>query len=110
MVALSSRARIVGNCSIIHSPSALFVVVVVVVAAVVEWRVGRAHQFHSLGQDQSTVAQRTETIVAECSLTSCLSADRFPHYVCGMVSPLRLRWVKGVCEFTYNLPPTLFEK
>ena len=31
----------------------------------------RAHYFHFLGQDQSTVAQRAETTVAECSLTSC---------------------------------------
>ena len=30
--------------------------------------------------------------------------DRFPHYV---VSPLRLRWVKGVCVFRCNLPPAL---
>ena len=37
----------------------------------------RAHEFHSLPLDQSTVAQRAETIVAECSLTSCMRA-RFP--------------------------------
>ena len=30
----------------------------------------RAHYFHSLGQDQSTVAQRAETTVAECSLSN----------------------------------------
>ena len=35
-----------------------------------KWRLSRAHQFHSLGQDQSTAAQRVETTVAECSLTS----------------------------------------
>ena len=32
-----------------------------------KWRFACAHQFHSLGQDQSTVAQRTETTVAKCS-------------------------------------------
>ena len=33
------------------------------------WRLARAHEFHSLGQDQSTVAQRAETTVTECFLT-----------------------------------------
>ena len=37
-----------------------------------KWRLARAHQFHSFCQDQSTVAQRAETTVAECSLTSCV--------------------------------------
>ena len=40
-------------------------------------RSSRAHKFHPLGQDQSTVAQRAETTVSECSLTSCAWA-RFP--------------------------------
>ena len=31
-------------------------------------RLARAHLSRSLGQDQSTVAQRAETIVAECYL------------------------------------------
>ena len=35
-----------------------------------KWMLVRAHQFRSLCQDQSTVAQRAETTVAECSLTS----------------------------------------
>ena len=34
--------------------------------------------------------------------------DRFPTLLdSGIVSPLRLRWVKGVCVFTCNLPPAL---
>ena len=37
-----------------------------------KWRLGCAHYFHSLGQDQSTVAHQAETTVAECSLTSCV--------------------------------------
>ena len=38
--------------------------------------------FFFLGKDQSTVAHRAETSVAECFLTSCVWArfhDRFPH-------------------------------
>ena len=35
-------------------------------------RLARAHQFHSLGQDQSTMAKRAETTVAKCSLTICV--------------------------------------
>ena len=35
-------------------------------------RPARAHELHSLGQDQTTVAQRTETILDERSLTSCV--------------------------------------
>ena len=66
MVAFSLLARILGECSAIHSLPVLFVVV--------KWRLVRAHYLHTLGQDQSTVAQRAETTVAECSLTSCVLA------------------------------------
>ena len=34
-----------------------------------KWSLGCAHYFHSLGPDQSILAQRSETSVAECSLT-----------------------------------------
>ena len=37
-----------------------------------KWRLTRAHYFHSLGQDQSTVAQQAETTVTECSPPSCV--------------------------------------
>ena len=37
-----------------------------------KWGSARGHRFHFLGQDQATVAQRTKTTVAECSLTSCV--------------------------------------
>ena len=37
-----------------------------------KWRSACAHQFHFSGQDKSTVAQRAETIVAKCSLKSCV--------------------------------------
>ena len=47
-----------------------------------KWRLARAHLFHSLGQDQSTVAQRAETTVTDCShddLRVSSIPDRFPH-------------------------------
>ena len=62
--------------STIHSPPVLFFFFNL------KWRLARANSFHSLGQDQSTVAQRSETTVAECSLTSGVRArffGRFPH-------------------------------
>ena len=62
MVAFSSRAKIWGECSTIHSPPALFFL---------KWRLARSHLIHSLGQDQPTVAERAEATVTECSLTSC---------------------------------------
>ena len=39
-------------------------------AELIRVRLARAHWFHTLGQDQSTVAKRAETTVDECSLTS----------------------------------------
>ena len=62
VVFFSSHARFWGECSTMYSPLALFF----------KWRSARAHQTHLLGQDQYTVAQRAETTVAECSLTSRL--------------------------------------
>ena len=50
---------------------AVFVVVVVVVVFEVEISSRRLLPFF-LCQDQSTVAQRAETTVAECSLVSCV--------------------------------------
>ena len=95
VLAFSSLARSLGECSAIHSPSALFIFL--------KWRLVRAHLFHTLGQDQSTVAQRAETRIAERSLTSaCESVSWKVLTLCldsGIVNPLRLRWVKGVCVF-----------
>ena len=34
-----------------------------------KFRSARARQFHSIGPEQSTVAERAETTVAECPLT-----------------------------------------
>ena len=50
---------------------------------VFRWRIARVHEFHSLGQDQSTVAQQAQTTVAECSPDKLLVSsfqDGFPHY------------------------------
>ena len=39
----------------------------------VKWRLARTHRFNQfLCEDQSTLAQRVETTVVECSLTSCM--------------------------------------
>ena len=45
-----------------------------------KWRLARGHLSHTLGQDQSTVAQRAETTVAELSLTCCMWVH-FPWYI-----------------------------
>ena len=54
-VAFTSLARIWGKCSTIHSSPQLFFFLFL------KWRLACAHQFHSLHQDQSTVAQGAET-------------------------------------------------
>ena len=45
-------------------------------ACLFKWRSVYARQFHSFGQDQSTVVQRAETTVDERSLSSCVRARR----------------------------------
>ena len=62
VVALSPHVRILEEGLTIYSSPVLFF----------KWKAARAHQFHSLAQDQPTVAQRTETTVAEGFLTSCV--------------------------------------
>ena len=60
VVAFSSRARVLGECSTVHSLPALFFFL--------KWRLARANLFYSLGQDQSTVVQRAVTTVTECPI------------------------------------------
>ena len=100
VVAFSSLAKIWGECSTIYSTPALFLW---------KWRLARAHLFHSLCQDQSTVAQRSETTVAESSLTSWVWARfRIGSHIMprqGHRQPLQLQWVKGVRVFRCNMPP-----
>ena len=69
----------------IHSPPALSFLSFFFSFFFFQYRLGRAHEFHFFfkGQDQSRVAQRAETIVAGCSLTSGVGArfpGRYPHY------------------------------
>ena len=50
---------------------------------VVKWRSSYAHLSHSLGQDQSTVAQQAEMTCDKHSLMSCTWVhfpDKFPYY------------------------------
>ena len=65
VVTLSSFARIFGRMLYHSFPACAFFFFF-------KWRSARAHKFHSLCQHQSTMAQRAETTVAECSLTSCV--------------------------------------
>ena len=65
VVAFSSLARIFGECLTIDSPPAL-----VFCFFFLKWRLAHAYLFQFFGQDQSTVAQRAQMTVAECSLTS----------------------------------------
>ena len=69
--AFFARAKILGECSTVHSPPALL-----------KWRLACAHLFHSLGQDQSTVAQQAETTDRLCPDKLHVSSfpDKFPHY------------------------------
>ena len=53
-VGLSLLATILGECSTIHFPTALFFL---------GGKKGRAHLSHSLDQDQTKVSQRAETTV-----------------------------------------------
>ena len=58
MVAFFWLARIWGEYSTVHSLPALFCFLFFW-----KWRLTCAHEFHSLCQDQSTVAQRAQTTV-----------------------------------------------
>ena len=76
-----------------------------------KWRLARANQLHPSGQDLFTVVQRAETTVTECFMTCCVwvrfLTDSHTLLDSGIVSLLRLRWVRGICEFRYNLPSAL---
>ena len=71
VVAFSLLTRILGESLTIHSSPALFFFL--------KWRLARTHEFHFLGQDQSTIAQWPEMTVAECFLSSCMWA----HFLIG---------------------------
>ena len=76
-----------------------------------KWRLARAYYSHSLGQDQSTVAQRAVTTVTECSLTSCVWA----HFLIGSHTMPRQQHSQPtptslgqIFVFRCNLPSALF--
>ena len=66
-MASSSCLRILGECSTIHSVPALFF-------SSSEVEISSHTLIPLFGQDQSTVAQRAEMTVTECSLASCVWA------------------------------------
>ena len=76
-----------------------------------KWRLAYGYYFHSLGQDQSTVAQRAETTVTECSLTSCewarflIGSHTMPGQRHSQPTPTSLD--QSVCMFRCNLPSSL---
>ena len=77
-MASSSLARILGECSTIHSSPArccFFLFLFVCLLFLIE--ISSRTLIPLFCQDQSTVAQRAQTTVTECSLTSCLWV-RFP--------------------------------
>ena len=101
VVASSSLAKIMGECLTTHSLPSLFVLL--------KWRLAHVHQFHSLGQDKSTVAQRAETTVAKCSLTSCMwVCFRIGSHIMPGQQHSQPSWTSlGVCMFRCYLPPAL---
>ena len=68
-VASPSRARILGECSTIQFPPALFFFSFFFFSEV---EISSRTLIPLFGHHQSTVAQRAETTVAECSLESCV--------------------------------------
>ena len=107
---VSSLARtcLWGKVLMIHSPPALFLFFFFSRSGV-----SSRSPVPLLGQDESTVAKRAETTVAECSLAGCAWA-RFPdssHCMPRQHSqPDPTSLVKNVCVFRCNLPPALLEE
>ena len=100
--AFSSHARIWEEGSMNHSLPALFFF---------KWRSACAHQFHSLGQVQSTMAQWAEMTVDKPFLASCVRA-RFPsgfsHYAWTTKATLTPVG-QGCMPVSCNQPPTLWK-
>ena len=105
MVAFSSRARILGECSTIHSPPTRFLyflwVEISLCTLIPLFTPGLVHS-GSASWDNCDWAFPDE-------LHASLFPDRVPTLCLdsGMVSPLWFCWVKGVCMFRCNLPPAL---
>ena len=101
-VAFASLVRIWGKCLTTHSLLHLFFFF--------KWKLdctliplSRPGLVHSRGSSSWDNSGR----VFPAQLHVSLFPDRFPHYACGIISPLRLCWVQGVCMFRRHLPPAL---
>ena len=110
VLASSLLAKIWGECcSTIHSPPALFFFFFW------KWRLARTHYLHSLGQDQSTVAQRAETTEVLCrpwitpllssldvlSIVACPELVWFSFWVC--CSCCLMHWQLGLSRPVKNV-------
>ena len=103
VVAFSSLARILGECLTINSPPALvkkklFKVEISSRTLIPLIRPGSVHS-NSASWDDCNCVFFEELRVSSFPPTLCLDS--------GIVSSLRLRWVKDVCMFRCNLPPAL---
>ena len=105
VVALSAPARISGKCLTIPHLRLLFCF------CCFQVEIGSRIPIPFFWQDQSTVAQWAQMIVAESSLINCVwTVSGEVPTLCldsDIVSPLWLCEVKGVCIFRCNLPPAL---
>ena len=107
-VAFSSRARIWGECSTIHSPPALLFFFFFF-SPLVEISSRTLIPLFRPGSVYNCAARDDCDGVFPDELRVSLFPDRFPTLCLdsGIVSPLRLLWVKGVCVFRCNLPLAL---
>ena len=107
VVAFSSRARISGEYSTIHSLPALFCccffkVEINSCKLIPLFRPGSVRSGLASWDDWLSVHwQVASELVSRSVPTLCLDSD--------IISPLRLHWVKGVCVFRRNLPSALLE-
>ena len=105
VVAFSSRARILGECSTSHSPPALFFFYVEISSRTLI-PLFRPGSVHSGSARCLRLLWPNGPWRVACQLVSpqiptlCLDSD--------IVNPLRFCWVKGICVFRCNLPAVLY--
>ena len=100
VVAFSSRVRIWGECSTNRSPPALLFFLFF------KWRLACASLY---ARNSPHWLSRLRRLWPSVQLRVNSFPDKVPTQCLdnGIVSPLRLRWVKSVCVFRCNLPPAL---
>ena len=106
MVALSSLARVFGECSTIHYPPELFffffklelphIISTLYARIRPQWLIELRQLWRNVPW------QVAFELVSWGVPTLCLNS--------GIVSPLRLRWVKDACVFKCNLSPALLKE